>query len=69
LAQAYLDDPVLSSHEADALIVVHDAWNRWTRDRLYPVVRNILERFQDKPSILVLNKVRFDSMSVAYTCS
>lgn len=52
-----LIDPERSLLEADLVIVLHDAANKWTRDKLSKKVLRLLHLYPEKESILVLNKV------------
>jgi len=57
LESSLLIDPERSLLEADLVIVLHDAANKWTRDKLSKKVLRLLHLYPEKESILVLNKV------------
>jgi predicted GTPase len=42
---------------ADLVAVVHDASNVMSKNKLDPRLRSVLEKFPQKSSILILNKV------------
>lgn len=46
-----------SIQNASLIGVVHDAANRYTRHQIHPMILELLEEFEKKPSFLVLNKV------------
>ncbi|KAK3083250.1 hypothetical protein FSP39_017693 [Pinctada imbricata] len=50
-------DPERSLHEADMVAVLVDAADKWTKNHLHKEVLKLLHLHNDKPSILVLNKV------------
>ena len=43
--------------QADLLVVLHDASNKWTRSCLSPKILRLLHFYKEKESVLVLNKV------------
>jgi GTPase Era involved in 16S rRNA processing len=57
LPDSFIEDPVSTSEEADVIAVIHDVTNPFTLDHLDSKVHNILRCFENKDSVLVLNKV------------
>ncbi|XP_045172486.2 GTPase Era, mitochondrial-like [Mercenaria mercenaria] len=50
-------DPERSLHEADAVGVIVDASNYWTRNQLHTELLKVLYLHKDIPSFLILNKI------------
>ena len=48
------------------VVVVVDAHNKWTRQKLDPGIVHILKDHSALPSVLVLNKVRLSSCMVVW---
>lgn len=57
LERSFLKDCDSSVQETDLIGVVHDASNKWTREKLDIKIISLLERNVKKPSFLILNKV------------
>ncbi len=57
LETSFLTDPERAMMQADLLLVLHDASNKWIRSSLSPKILRLLHFYPDKESILVLNKV------------
>ncbi|GFS40901.1 GTPase Era, mitochondrial [Trichonephila inaurata madagascariensis] len=57
LEPTFVMDPLKSIREADILAVVVDISNKWTNNRISENIQEVLEKFRDKKSILVLNKI------------
>ncbi|XP_063222122.1 GTPase Era, mitochondrial isoform X2 [Bacillus rossius redtenbacheri] len=57
LEQQFTRDGEKAMAEADVIGVVHDASNRWTRDRLDVKVLRLLHIHSDKDSFLIVNKI------------
>lgn len=57
LEKSFLKDSKACLNESDLIGVIHDVSNKWTRDRLDIKVISLLEKYKDKPSILIFNKI------------
>ncbi|KAL5107472.1 GTPase Era mitochondrial [Taenia crassiceps] len=57
LERTFIRDPHAAIFEADLVLVVVDASNKYARKALDPEVLKVLHFFADKESVLVLNKV------------
>ncbi|VDM35501.1 unnamed protein product [Hydatigera taeniaeformis] len=57
LERTFIRDPHAAIFDADLVLVVVDASNRYARKTLDPEVLKVLHFFDDKESVLVLNKV------------
>ena len=57
MAKSFIADPYRSLMEAQLIIVMVDASNKWTRERLHPSIVQALCNNAHIPSVLALNKV------------
>ena len=57
LEESLLSGPTKACRKADAIFVVHDVSNRFTREALDKRVLRLLCLFGNVPSVLVLNKM------------
>ena len=57
-AKDFVFGPHTAIENSDVVAVIHDISNSVTRHKLDPRVVRVLKEFQQKPAILILNKVR-----------
>ena len=59
LEKTIRSDLISSVVQSDIIGVIHDVSDYWTKNYINKKVIDILETYIEKPSFLVLNKVRF----------
>lgn len=66
LEKSFLKDCHSSLMQTDIIGVVHDISNIWTREKLDNKIIKLLEKYQQKPSFLILNKVENDYLIMSH---
>ncbi|XP_067011520.2 GTPase Era, mitochondrial [Anabrus simplex] len=57
LSRSFMCDAEAALLQADVMGVVHDTANHWTREKIDPKSLRLLQLYQNKPAILIMNKV------------